>query len=62
MTKKNHECFKPYCANCNKNMEINHVCYMQLLINEMPIADNVFFVFYDFETSQDTKINETANL
>ena len=61
MTKKNHECFKPYCANCNQNMEINHLRYMQPLKNELPSADDVF-VFCDFETTQDTKINESAKL
>jgi len=62
VTRKNHECFKPFCANCNKNMEINHPCYMQLLKDEVPSADNVLLVFYDFETTQDTKISETAKL
>ena len=62
MTKKNHECFNPFCENCNKNMKINHLCYMQPLKNEVPSADNVLFVFYDFETTQDTKISETAKL
>ena len=62
VTRKNHECFKPFCPNCNKNMEINDLCYMQPLKNEVPSADNVLFVFYDFETSQDTKISETAKL
>ena len=28
----------------------------------MPSADDVLFVFYDFKTSQDTKIRETAKL
>jgi len=59
---KNHECFKSFCVNCNKNMEINHLCYMQPLKNEVPGADNVLFVFYDFETPQNTKISETAKL
>ena len=35
---------------------------MQPLKNEVPSADNVLFVFYDFETTQDTKISETAKL
>jgi len=35
---------------------------MQPLKDEMPSADNVLFVFYDFETTQDTKISETAKL
>jgi hypothetical protein len=44
------------------NMEINHLCYMQPLKNEVLSADNVLFVFYDFETSQDTKSGETEKL
>ena len=61
-TTKNHECFKPFCANCKKNMEINHLCYMQPLKNELHSADDVLFVFYDFKTTQDTKVNESATL
>ena len=60
VTRKNHECFKPYCPKCNKNMEINYLCYMQPLKNELPCANDVLFVFYDFETTQDTKISETV--
>jgi len=62
VTRKNHECFKPFCANCRQNMEINHLCYMQPLKNDLPSDDNVLFVFYDFETTQDTKINKSAKL
>jgi len=62
VTKKNHECFKPFCANCNQNMEINHLCYMQPLKNALPGADDVLFVFYDFEITQDTKISEMTKL
>jgi len=62
VTRKNHECFEPCCVNCNKNMEINHLCYMQPLKNELPSAGKVLFVFYDFETTQDRKISETAKL
>jgi len=35
---------------------------MQPLKNELHCADDVLFVFYDFENTQDTKINETAKL
>ena len=35
---------------------------MQPLKNELPSADNVLFVFYDIETTQDIKISETAKL
>jgi len=33
---------------------------MATLKNELPGSDNVPFVFYDFETTQDTKFTETA--
>jgi len=62
VTRKNQECFKPYCSKCNKNMEINHLCYMQPLKNELLSADDVLFLFYDFETTQDKKISETARV
>ena len=32
------------------------------LKNEFPGADDILFVFYDFETTQDTKIKESAKL
>jgi len=35
---------------------------MQPLKDEVPSADNVLFVLYDFETTQDTKVSETAKL
>ena len=41
--------------------EIGHFCFMQPLKNELPRSDDVLFVFYDFETTQDTKFSETAN-
>jgi len=62
VTRNTHECFKPFCANCKKNMEINHLCNMQPLKNELPSADDVLFVFYDFETTQDAKISDTARV
>ena len=34
---------------------------MQPLKNELPCSDDVLFVFYDFEPTQDTKFSETAN-
>jgi len=60
--KKKHESNKPYCANCKRNMEIGHLCLMVTLKNELPRSDNVLFVFYDFETTQDTKVTESATL
>ena len=43
-------------------MEIGHLCYISPLKNEVPRSDNVLFVFYDFETTQDTKVTESATL
>jgi hypothetical protein len=55
-----HECVKPYCVTCQQNRQTGHLCYMKLLVNEVPRSDNVLFVFYDFETTQDTHISDSA--
>jgi hypothetical protein len=60
ITNKNHECFKTYCRNRNQNKEVNHFCYMQPLKNELPRSDDVLFVFYDFETTQNTKFSDVT--
>jgi len=63
LTNKNkHECNKLYCAICKQNLEIVHLCYMATLKNELPRSDNVLFVFYDFKTTQDTKVSDSATL
>jgi len=59
---RNHECFKSFCENCQKNREYGHLCYMAPLENKLPKSDNVLLVFYDFETRQDTKISDSATL
>jgi len=58
---KKHECNKPYCANCKQNMEIGHLCYLATLKKELPRSD-VLFIFYDFETTQDTMVSDSATL
>jgi hypothetical protein len=35
---------------------------MKPLSNELPRSDNVLFVFYDFETTQDSKISDSATV
>ena len=55
-----HECFKQYCAFCQQNREAGHYCYMRPPANELPRSDNVLFVFYDFETTQDTRLTESS--
>jgi len=62
LTNKKHECNKPYCANCKHNMQFGHICYMATSKNELPRSDNVLFVSYDFETTQDTKVSDSATL
>jgi hypothetical protein len=62
LSRKKHECFKPYCLNCKQNSQIGHLCYMHPLQNVLPRSDNVLFVFYDFKTTQDTKVSESATV
>jgi hypothetical protein len=33
---RKHECFKPFCANCNQNKESGNFCYMRPLVNRLP--------------------------
>jgi len=35
---------------------------MAPLVNELPKSDKVLFVFYEFETTQDTRISDSATL
>ena len=62
LTVKKHECFKPYCEYCGENKEVGHLCYMRPLTNILPSSDNVLFVFYDFETTQDLKFTDSATM
>ena len=39
---------------------IGHLYYMKSLAYEMPRTDNVLFVFYEFETTQDTRFTDLA--
>ena len=56
MTGDSHECNKQFCANYKQNKDVGHLCYMRLLKDVLPSAsDKVLYVFYDFETTQNTK-------
>jgi len=57
-----HECFKQFCSICQQNREAGHYCYMRPLVNELPRNDNFFFVFSDFETTQDTRLSESSTV
>ena len=53
MTHDNHDC----------NKEIRHLCYMRPLKDALPPAgDKVLYVFYDFETDQNTRYTYDATL
>jgi hypothetical protein len=62
LTRKKHECFKPFCTYCKENREIGHFCFMKPLKNELHSSDDVLFVFYDFESTQDSKISDSATV
>jgi len=51
---------KLYCSVSQQHREAGHYCYMRPLTNELRRRDNVLFVFYDFETTQDTRLTESA--
>ena len=57
---KPHECGKRYCDVCTANREAGHLCYMQPLKNVLPSSDGVLYVFFDFETTQNTRYSETT--
>jgi len=57
-----HECFKQYYSFYQQNREAGHYCYMRPLVNELPRSDNVLFVFYDFETTQDTRLTDSSTV
>jgi len=42
--------------------EIGHLCFMRPLRNKLPSSDSILFVFYDFETTQDTKYSDSATV
>ena len=60
MEGQNHECYKRFCSNCLKNKEFGHKCYMSPLSDRASRSDRVLFVFYDFETTQNTKCTDTS--
>jgi hypothetical protein len=57
VTRANHECNKRYCETCNENKEVGHLSYMWPLKVESLLSDGVLYVFYDFETTQNTTLH-----
>jgi hypothetical protein len=60
ITRNGQECNRAYWITCRQNREIGHLCFMKPLQNEPVSTDTVLYVFYDFETTQDTKYSEKA--
>jgi len=58
-----HECNKVFCVNCKQKSDVGHLCYMRPLNYALPDAsDKVLYVFYDFETTQNTHYTDKATL
>ena len=47
---------------CQQNREARHFCYMHPLKNELSRSDNVLFAFYNFETTQDTRLTVSTTV
>jgi len=63
VTHGKHECNKRFCDNCKQNKDVDHLCYMRPLKDALPPAgDKVLYVFYDFETTQNTEYTDEAKL
>jgi len=63
VTHDNHECNKRFCDNCKRIKEIGHLCYMRQLKDALPsTADEVLYVFYDFDTAQNIRYTGDAKL
>jgi hypothetical protein len=45
---------------CLKNRDLGHQCYMAPLSDRASRSDNVLYVFYDFETTQDTNRGDNS--
>ena len=62
-TNGNHECNKRFCENCKENNKIVHLCYIRPPKDASPLgSEEVLYVFYDFETTQNTRYTDEAKL
>ena len=60
-TRGNNECNMHYCKIFNQNRNIGYLCFMIPLKGVLSDkANNVLYVFYDFETTQNKRHSETA--
>jgi len=60
---ENHECNKVVCDNFKENIEIGYLCYMRPLKDVLlPAGEKVLYVFYAFETTQNTRYTDNPKL
>jgi len=63
VTNDRHECNKLFCANCKQSRDVGQLCYTKPLKDVLPNgSDNLLYVFYGFETTQNTKYSDKATL
>jgi len=63
VTADSHESNKLFCDNCKQNRDVDHLCFIRPLKDVLPSAgDKVIYVFYDFDTIQNTKYSDKATL
>jgi len=55
MKVKNRECYKRFCSQCLKKRALGHRCNVFPLSDWARRSEKVLFVFYYFETTQNTK-------
>ena len=60
MEGRDNECNKQFCLQCLKNRDSGHKCYMSPLSDKAPLNDEVLYMFYDFETTQDTNCGDNS--
>ena len=60
--KENHDCIKRCCENCKENKGVQSLYFMRPLWNVLPATNRVLFVFYDFETNQDTEYSDSGTV
>ena len=56
------ECYKRFCLTCNDDKEVGHLCFMRPLKKEPALCEHVLYVFYDFETTQDSRLNDKSSV
>jgi len=58
-----HECNKLFSVNCKQYSEVDHLCFVRPLKDVFPSAgDMVLYVFYQFETTQNSRYFDKATL